>query len=54
MVNLATRGRGSAMADALAPSDAYVNARKDSLDLGLREAIDEAVAEIAKRLSDER
>ena len=39
---------------ALAPTDDYVNARKDSLDKGLREAIDEAVSLIARRIGNER
>jgi curli biogenesis system outer membrane secretion channel CsgG len=51
LAGLLTRGRGSAVADALTPTDQYENTRKDSLDRGLREAIDEAVAEIAERLS---
>ena len=53
LANLATRGRGSNMIDALAPSDDYVNARKDSLDKGLRDAIEEAVSLIAKRRGNE-
>ena len=53
LVNLATRGRSSGLVDALAPTDQYVNARKDSLDKGLREAIEEAVGLIAKRFGGE-
>ena len=53
LANLATRGRSSGPIDALAPTDEYVNARKDSLDKGLREAIDEAVSQIAKRFGSE-
>ena len=41
------------MTDALAPTDAYVSARKDSIDKAMREAIEEAVNLIAKRLSSE-
>jgi curli biogenesis system outer membrane secretion channel CsgG len=46
-----TKGRGGAIAEALTPNDLYENTRKDSLDRSLREAIEEAVAEIAKRLN---
>ena len=52
LANLVTRGRGSAVADALAPADSYVSARKDSVDKALREAIDAAVNEIAKRMAE--
>ncbi len=45
-----TKGRNSALAETLTPNDQYVSARRDSLDRSLREAIDEAVADIAKRL----
>ncbi len=51
LTNLLTRGRGGALAEALAPTDEYVNARKDSVDKALREAIEEAVNEIAKRFA---
>ena len=53
LANLVTRGRGSAVADVLAPSDSYASARKDSVDKALREAIETAVNEITKRLSAE-
>ena len=53
LANLATRSRNSSLIDALAPTDDYVNARKDSLDKGLRDAIDEAVSLIAKRTDHE-
>ena len=51
LTNLLTRGRGGALAEALAPTDEYVNARKDSVDKALRDAIEEAVNEIAKRFA---
>jgi curli biogenesis system outer membrane secretion channel CsgG len=51
LANILTRGRGGALANALAPSDEYVNARKDSIDKALRDAIEEAVGEIAKRFA---
>lgn len=51
LANLLTRGKGGALADALAPTDEYVNARKDSVDKALRDAIEEAVNEIAKRFA---
>lgn len=50
--NFVTRGRGSAVTDALAAADSYVSARKDSVDKALREAIEAAVNEIAKRLAE--
>jgi curli biogenesis system outer membrane secretion channel CsgG len=49
LANLLTRGRGGAVAEALTPNDQYINARKDSVDKTLRDAIDEAVNELAKR-----
>ena len=51
LANILTRGRGGALAEALAPTDEYVNARKDSVDKALRDAIEEAVGEIAKRFA---
>lgn len=51
LANLLTRGRGGAVAEALAPDDKYVNARKDSVDRTLRQAIEEAVADLAGRLA---
>jgi curli biogenesis system outer membrane secretion channel CsgG len=51
LANILTRGRGGALAEALAPTDEYVNARKDSVDKALRDAIEEAVNEIAKRFA---
>ena len=51
LANMLTRGRGGALADALAPTDEYVNARKDSVDKALSDAIEEAVGEIAKRFA---
>ena len=51
LTNLLTRGRGGALMDALAPTDEYVNARKESVDKALRDAIEEAVGEIAKRFA---
>ena len=53
LANVLTRGRGGALADALAPTDEYVNARKDSVDKALRDAIEEAVNEIAKRFAND-
>lgn len=53
LANVFTRGRGSALADALAPNDEYVSARRDNVDKALREAIDEAVSGIAKRFVNE-
>jgi curli biogenesis system outer membrane secretion channel CsgG len=51
--SVVTRGRGSEVANALAPTDEYTRARKDSIDKALREAIEEAVNVIAKRLGTE-
>ena len=51
LANILTRGRGGGLIEALAPSDEYVNVRKDSVDKALREAIEEAVNEIAKRFA---
>ena len=51
LVHLFTKGKGSAVADALAPNDQILSARKDSVDRTLREAIAEAVAELAQRLA---
>jgi curli biogenesis system outer membrane secretion channel CsgG len=45
------RGRAAVAAQALAPTDEYVNARKDSVDTALRAAIEEAVNELAKRFA---
>jgi curli biogenesis system outer membrane secretion channel CsgG len=53
LANVLTRGRGGALAEALAPTDEYVNARKDSVDKALRDAIEEAVNEIAKRFAND-
>ena len=53
LANILTRGRGGALVEALAPADEYVNVRKDSVDKALREAIEEAVNEIAKRFANE-
>ena len=53
LANIFTRGRGGALAEALAPTDEYVNARKDSVDKALRDAIEEAVGEIAKRFAND-
>ena len=50
LANLFTRGRGGAAAEALAPGDTAVSARKESLDAALREAMETAVADIARRL----
>ncbi len=51
LANILTRGRGGALADMLAPRDEYINARKESVDKALRDAIEEAVNEIAKRFA---
>ena len=51
LANILTRGRGGALVNALAPSDEYVNIRKESIDKALRDAIEEAVNEIAKRFA---
>ena len=51
LANILTKGRGGAAADVLAPDDKYLNARKDSVDRTLREAIEEAVATLARRLA---
>ncbi len=50
---VASRGTASdsIAIDALAPDDKYTSARKDSVDQTLREAIEEAVAELARRLA---
>jgi curli biogenesis system outer membrane secretion channel CsgG len=53
LANTFLRGRTAAAAQALAPSDEMVSARKDSVDKALREAITEAVTEIAKRFGTE-
>lgn len=53
LANLLTRGRGGGLVEALAPTDEYVNVRKESIDKALREAIEEAVNEIAKRFAAE-
>lgn len=53
LANALTRGRGGGLVDALAPTDEYLNVRKDSMDKALREAIEEAVNEIAKRFASE-
>ena len=52
LANTLLRGRAATMAQALAPTDDYVSARKDSIDKALREAIEEAVNEIAKRFAE--
>lgn len=51
LANTLLRGRGAAVAQALAPTDEYVSARKDSVDKALRSAIEEAVNELAKRFA---
>ena len=51
LANTLLRGRGAAVAQALAPTDEYVSARKDSVDKALRAAIEEAVNELAKRFA---
>ena len=51
LANILTRGRGGGLVEALAPTDEYLNVRKDSVDRALREAIEEAVNEIAKRFA---
>ena len=51
LANILTRGRGGGLIEALAPTDEYLNVRKDSVDKALREAIEEAVNEIAKRFA---
>ena len=51
LANILTRGRAGGLVEALAPTDEYVNVRKDSVDKALREAIEEAVNEIAKRFA---
>ena len=50
LANLFTKGRGGAVVEALAPSDQYLSARKVSVDRAVRDAITEAVAELAQRL----
>jgi curli biogenesis system outer membrane secretion channel CsgG len=51
LAGIFTRGKGTALAEALIPNDQTTSGRKDSVDRGLREAIEEAVADLAKRLS---
>ena len=51
LANILTRGRGGGLVEALAPTDEYLNVRTDSVDKALREAIEEAVNEIAKRFA---
>lgn len=51
LANTLLPGRGAAVAQALAPTDEYVSARKDSVDKALRAAIEEAVNELAKRFA---
>ena len=51
LAHILTRGRGGGLVEALAPTDEYLNVRKDSVDKALREAIEEAVNEIAKRFA---
>ena len=51
LANILTRGRGGGLMEALAPTDEHLNVRKDSVDKALREAIEEAVNEIAKRFA---
>lgn len=53
LANVLTRGRGGGLVDALVPTDEYLNVRKDSMDKALREAIEAAVNEIAKRFASE-
>ncbi len=52
LTRLLTRGRGSPVADTLAPTDAYTSARKSSVEDALRAAIEEAVNTLAKRFED--
>ena len=51
LANTLLRGRAASLAQALAPTDEYVSARKESVDKALRDAIEEAVNEIAKRFA---
>ena len=51
LANILTRGHGGGLVEALAPTDEYLNVRKDSVDKALREAIEEAVNELAKRFA---
>jgi curli biogenesis system outer membrane secretion channel CsgG len=53
LLGLFGKGSAAAAAQALSPTDEYYNARKDSVDKSLRDAIKEAVLEIAKRLVNE-
>jgi curli biogenesis system outer membrane secretion channel CsgG len=53
LANLLTKGRGGAAAEALMPSDEFTSDRKDSTDKALREAIEQAVKEIAGRFASE-
>ncbi len=52
LANTLLRGRAAGVAQALAPTDEYTSERKDSVDRALREAIEEAVNEIAKRFAE--
>jgi curli biogenesis system outer membrane secretion channel CsgG len=53
LIGLLTNGRGGAAAQALTPTDEFTNERKDSTDKALREAIQQAVNEIAGRFGSE-
>jgi curli biogenesis system outer membrane secretion channel CsgG len=53
LANILSKGRTGQAAELLTPNDSYSNERKDSVDATLREAINEAVREIAKRLEHE-
>lgn len=50
LANLFTKGRAGAVAEALSPTDQYASARRDGVDRALREAIEEAIQQIAQRL----
>jgi curli biogenesis system outer membrane secretion channel CsgG len=53
LANIFSKGRAAQAAELLAPTDSYTNDRKDSVDATLREAINDAVRDIAKRLMQE-
>jgi curli biogenesis system outer membrane secretion channel CsgG len=53
LANIFSKGRAAQAAELLAPTDSYTNDRKDSVDATLREAINDAVRDIAKRLVQE-
>ncbi len=52
LANTLFRGRAAQVAQALAPTEEYVSARKESIDKALRDAIEEAVGEIARRFAE--